>query len=92
MTLAAAMRRRDTKLWTLPIARVAARTIVDREPLKIAGLAFAGFGHWFGGACIIAGGYGAGLLLVDRLFRVVKSKLYTMEWCASLASWSTLAK
>ena len=26
-----------------------------------------------------------GILVVDRLFRVVKSKLYTMRWCALLA-------
>ena len=34
---------------------------------------------------MIVGAYAAGLLVVDRLFRVVKSKLYTIEWCAILA-------
>jgi hypothetical protein len=34
---------------------------------------------------MIVGAYAAGLLVVDRLFRVVKSKLYTMRWCALLA-------
>lgn len=34
---------------------------------------------------MIVGAYAAGILVVDRLFRVVKSKLYTMRWCAILA-------
>ena len=49
------------------------------------GLAFVGLGHWVVGACMIVGAYAAGLLVVDRLFRVVKSKLYAMRWCALLA-------
>ena len=55
------------------------------EPFKLAGVAFVGLGHWFGGACMIIGGYAAGLFVVDRLFRVVKSKLYMIPWCALLA-------
>ena len=54
------------------------------EPLKIAGVAFAGLGHWVAGACMIVGAYAVGLLAVDRLFRVVKSKLLTMKWFAAL--------
>jgi hypothetical protein len=34
---------------------------------------------------MIVGAYAAGILVVDRLFRVVKSKLYAMRWCALLA-------
>ena len=35
---------------------------------------------------MIVGAYAAGLLIVDRLFRVVKSKLLTMKWFAALAT------
>jgi hypothetical protein len=34
---------------------------------------------------MIVGGYAAGILVLHRLYQVVKSKLYTMEWCATLA-------
>jgi hypothetical protein len=55
------------------------------EPLKIAGVAFVGLGHWVGGACMIVGAYATALLVVDRLFRIVKCKLLTMKWFAALA-------
>lgn len=51
----------------------------------MAGVAFMGLGHWVGGACLIVGAYAAGLLVVDRLSRVVKSKLFTIKWFATLA-------
>ncbi len=35
---------------------------------------------------MIVGAYAAGLLVVDRLFRVVKSKLLSMKWFAALAT------
>ena len=34
---------------------------------------------------MIVGAYAAGLLFVDRLFRVVKSKIYTLPSCATIA-------
>jgi hypothetical protein len=48
----------------------------------MAGVAFMGLGHWVGR---LLGAYAAGLLVVDRLFRVIKSKLYTIKWCATFA-------
>ena len=56
------------------------------EPLKIAGIAFVSGGHWAAGACIIIGAYAASLLVVDRLFRVAKSKLMTLNWFAGLVT------
>jgi hypothetical protein len=55
------------------------------EPVKMAGVAFVGLGHGVGGACMIIGAYAVGLLFVDRLFRVVKSRIYTLPWCATIA-------
>jgi hypothetical protein len=57
----------------------------------MAGMAFVGLGHWVGGVCMIVGAYAGSLLVVDRLYRVVKSKLYTMTWCAALAAKAQLS-
>lgn len=86
MTFAAAVRRRIQQFGPYRSLAILLVPLLIVEPVKMAGLAFVGIGHWFGGACMIVGGYAAGLLIVDRLYRVVKSKLYTMPWCASLAA------
>jgi hypothetical protein len=85
LTLAAAARRRIQRFGPYKSLAVLLVPLLIVEPVKMTGLAFVGLGHWVGGACMIIGGYAAGLLVVDRLYRVVKSKLYTMPWCASLA-------
>jgi hypothetical protein len=86
MTVAAAARRRIQRFGPYKSLAVLLVPLLVVEPVKMTGLAFIGLGHWVGGACMIVGAYAAGLLVVDRLYRVVKSKLYTMKWCATLAS------
>ena len=54
------------------------------EPLKLAAVAIAGAGHWITGTITIICAYAASLLLVDRLFRIVKPKLMTLPWFARL--------
>jgi hypothetical protein len=56
------------------------------EPLKIAGLAFVSLGHWVAGAAVVIGAYAVSLLIIDRLYRVAKSKLMTMKWFAALVT------
>ena len=94
MTFAAATRRKIQQFGPYKSLAVLLVPLLVVEPLKMTGVAFVrcdfqsafvGLGHWVGGACIIVGAYAAGILVVDRLFRVVKSKLYTMRWCALLA-------
>jgi hypothetical protein len=85
MTFAAAARRRIQQFGPYKSLAFLLVPLLIVEPVKMTGMAFVGLGHWVGGACMIIGGYAAGLLVVDRLYRVVKSKLYTMPWCASLA-------
>lgn len=85
MTFAAAARRRIQKLGPYKSLAVLLVPFLIVEPVKMTGMAFAGLGHWVAGTCMIIGGYAASLLVVDRLYRVVKSKLYTIRWCASLA-------
>jgi hypothetical protein len=54
------------------------------EPLKLVGVAIAGAGHWITGIVAIVCAYAASLLLVERLFRIVKPKLLTLPWFARL--------
>ena len=85
MTFAAATRRKIQQFSPYKSLAVLLVPLLVVEPVKMAGVAFLGLGHWVGGACMIVGAYAAGLLFVDRLFRVVKSKLYKMPWCAAVA-------
>ena len=57
------------------------------EPLKLVALLVAGKGHWLTGTGMIVGAYAASILLVERLFRVVKPKLMMMEWFAKGWMW-----
>jgi hypothetical protein len=50
------------------------------EPLKLIGVAVAGDGHWITGTIMVVAAYGCSLLLVERLFSIVKPKLLTLAW------------
>jgi hypothetical protein len=56
------------------------------EPMKLAAVAIAGKGHWIAGTGMIIAAYAASLLVVERLFLIVKPKLLTLRWFAWL--WS----
>jgi hypothetical protein len=56
------------------------------EPLKLVAVAIAGDGHWITGAAVIIGAYAVSLLVIERLFLIVKPKLLTLGWFAWL--WS----
>jgi len=57
------------------------------EPLKLIAVAVAGDGHWITGTVMIVVAYAASLLLVERLFMIVKPKLLTLPWFARLWDW-----
>jgi hypothetical protein len=57
------------------------------EPLKLIGVAIAGAGHWITGTVAVICAYAASLLLVERLFAIVKPKLLTLSWFAVLWDW-----
>jgi hypothetical protein len=59
------------------------------EPLKIIAVAVAGKGHWITGTAMVAAAYLASLLLVERLFRLVKPKLLMLPWFARMWTWFT---
>jgi hypothetical protein len=91
MTFPAALRRNIQQFGPYKSLAVLLVPLVVVEPVKMTGMAFVGLGHWVGGICMIIGGYAAGILVVDRLYRVVKSKLYTMPWCAAVAQRAQIA-
>ena len=57
------------------------------EPMKLVAVAVAGDGPWITGTAMIIACYAASLLLVERLFLIVKPKLLMLPWFASLWSW-----
>jgi hypothetical protein len=57
------------------------------EPLKLIAVAVAGEGHWITRTVMIVVAYAASLLLVERLFMIVKPKLLTLPWFARLWDW-----
>ena len=57
------------------------------EPLKLAAVAIAGDGYWMTGTIVIVCAYAASLLIVERLFRIVKPKLLTLPWFALIWKW-----
>jgi hypothetical protein len=54
------------------------------EPLKLAAVAIAGKGHWITGTGMIIAAYAVSILLVERLFEIVKPKLLRLDWFAWL--------
>jgi hypothetical protein len=62
------------------------------EPLKLFSVAVAGDGHWITGTVMIVVAYAASLLLVERLFSIVKPKLLTLPGFARLWCWVVTAR
>ena len=58
-------------LLAVPIAIV--------EPLKLIGLFIFGKGHWITGSFAIIFAYAGSLLVVERLFKIVKPKLLSLH-------------
>jgi hypothetical protein len=59
------------------------------EPLKLVALVLAGKGHWISGTGILIAAYAVSLLFVERLFKVLKPKLLTLNWFAKSWTWAT---
>jgi hypothetical protein len=62
------------------------------EPLKLVAVVVAGSGHWMAGTVTIICAYALSLLLIERLFLVVKPKLLTLRWFAALWNWFVTAR
>lgn len=63
---------------------VLAVPLIIVEPAKVFALCVIGAGHWLLGSGLLLGSYAASLLIVDRIFHVVKPKLLILRWFATL--------
>ncbi|MGB8606013.1 hypothetical protein [Bradyrhizobium sp.] len=86
-TALAGVRRRIQKLEPYPSMVFMAVPLMLVEPLKLAALFVAGNGHWLVGTWMIVAAYASSLLIVERLFRMVKPKLMTIGWFARMWTW-----
>ncbi|MDB5603247.1 MAG: hypothetical protein JWP25_147 [Bradyrhizobium sp.] len=82
-------RRRIQRLGPYPSLVLVLLPTLLVEPLKIVALYVAGEGHWLTGTAMIIAAYAASLLVVERLFKMVKPKLMTLPWFANLWVWFT---
>jgi hypothetical protein len=84
MTLPARIRRRLQKISPYLSLILLLVPLLLVEPLKLVAVIVAGKGHWLTGTGMLVAAYAASLLMVERLFRVVKPKLMTIGWFAKL--------
>jgi hypothetical protein len=91
MTLLARVRRRLQKASPYLSLILLLVPLLLVEPLKLVAVIVAGGGHWLTGTGMLVGAYAASLLMIERLFRVLKPKLMTIGWFAKLWSgWAAL--
>jgi hypothetical protein len=84
MTLLARTRRRLQQLGPYQSLLLLLIPLALVEPLKLVSLVVAGKGHWLSGSGMIVAAYAGSILVVERLFRIVKPKLITLGWFAWL--------
>jgi len=87
MTALARVRRRIQQLGPYQSLALLVMPTALVEPLKIVALFVAGNGYWLSSTAMIIGAYAVSLLIIERLFRVVKPKLMMLGWFASLWIW-----
>src|SRR5258708_30413212 len=92
MTALVALRRRIQQLGPYQSLALMLLPLLLVEPLKIVALLVAGHGHWLTGTGMLIVAYGVSLVVVERLFKVVKFKLMTMNWFADLWRWFTAVR
>jgi hypothetical protein len=81
------LRDRVERLGPYPSLFLLALPACTVEPLKLVAVAVAGEGHWLTGIAMIIVCYAVSLLVVERLFVIVKPKLLTLPWFAQLWEW-----
>src|SRR3954452_19943344 len=84
MTFLARGRRHLQRIGPYPSLLLLLLPLLLVEPLKLLALIVAGNGHWLTGTAMLVAAYAASLLVIERLFRVLKPKLMMMGWFAKL--------
>ena len=57
------------------------------EPLKLIALVIAGEGHWLTGTAVLVAAYAVSILIVERLFRLLKPNLMRLRWLQRAWGW-----
>jgi hypothetical protein len=73
-------RRRLRRLRPYPALVVVLIPLLIVEPLKLVALVIAGEGHWLTGTAVLVAAYTVSILLVERLFRLLKPNLMRLRW------------
>jgi hypothetical protein len=84
MTTIARARRQIQQLGPYQSLAVLMVPMALVEPIKIVALFVAGTGHWFSGTVMMVATYAASILLIERLFKVVKPKFDDVELVCNL--------
>jgi hypothetical protein len=72
--------RRLRRLRPYPALVVVLIPLLIVEPLKLVALVIAGEGHWLTGTAVLVAAYTVSILLVERLFRLLKPNLMRLRW------------
>jgi len=87
MRIFQSLRRSIRRLGPYPSLILVAVPVAIVEPLKLVAVYIAGSGHWMIGSIVMVCGYALSLLVVERLFKIVKPKLLTLPWFAAIWKW-----
>ncbi len=87
-SMAAGVKRSIERLGPYQSLLLLAVPISLVEPMKLIAVAVAGEGHWITGTAMIIAAYATSLLVIERLFAIVKPKLLKLRWFARI--WSKL--
>jgi hypothetical protein len=88
MTFLARRRRRLQRMGPYLSLLILLVPLLLVEPLKLVAVIIAGKGHWLTGTAVLVAAYAASLLVIERLFRVLKPKIMTIGWFNRL--WTVL--
>ena len=80
-------RRRLRRLRPYPALVVVLIPLLIVEPLKLVALVIAGEGHWLTGTAVLVAAYTVSILLVERLFRLLKPNLMRLYWFQRAWGW-----
>jgi hypothetical protein len=80
-------RRRLSRLGPYTSLAIVLIPLAIVEPLKLIALFIAGEGHWLTGTAVLVAAYAFSLLIVERLFRLLKPNLMRLPWFQRAWGW-----
>ncbi len=92
MSSPSTIRRYIESLGPYPSLLLLALPVATVEPLKLLGVFVFGNGHWITGSFVVVGAYAFSLLVIERLFKIVKPKLLKLPWFATTWNWFVAAR